>query len=57
MKMVAEYLEKAINFEQMAVAEKDPKLKADLLEQANAYRKLAAEHALREGKPRTAVVR
>ena len=48
MKMVAEYLEKAINFEQMAVAEKDPKLKADLLEQANAYRKLAAEHALRD---------
>jgi len=48
MKMVAEYLEKAINFEQMAVAEKDPKLKADLLEQANAYRKLAAENALRD---------
>ena len=48
MKMVAEYLEKALNFEQLAAAEKDPKLKAELLEQAKAYRKLAAERALRD---------
>jgi hypothetical protein len=46
--MVAEYLEKALNFEQMASVEKNPKLKADLLSQANAYRKLAAERALRD---------
>jgi len=48
MKMVAEYLEKALQFEQMADREKDAKLKADLLAQAQAYRKLAAERALRD---------
>jgi hypothetical protein len=46
MKMVAEYLEKALSFEQMAAAESDPKLKADL--EAQAYRKLAADRALRD---------
>jgi len=34
MKMLAEYLEKAITFERMAVDEKDAKLKADLEKQA-----------------------
>jgi hypothetical protein len=48
MKMVAEYLEKALHFEQMAAAEKDSKLKTDLLAQAKSYRKLAADRALRE---------
>jgi hypothetical protein len=48
MKMVAEYLEKALDFEQLAAAESDPVLKADLERQAAAYRKLAAERALRE---------
>jgi len=48
MKMVAEYLEKALNFEQMALLEADPELKARLLEQAKAYRKLAADRALKE---------
>jgi hypothetical protein len=48
MKMVAEYLEKALHFEQMAATEKDQKLKANLLAQAQAYRKLAADRALRE---------
>jgi hypothetical protein len=51
MKMLAEYLDKAINFEQMASGEPDPKLKAALLAQATAYRKLAAERANREGVP------
>ena len=41
MKMLAEYLEKAIAFERMAADEKDAKLKADLEKQAAAYRKLA----------------
>ena len=45
MKMLAEYLEKAIQFETMAVQEKDPKLKADLEKQALAYRKLAVQRA------------
>jgi len=47
MKMLAEYLEKAITFERMAAEEKDAKLKADLEKQAIAYRNLAAEHAKR----------
>ena len=41
MKMLAEYLEKAIAFERMAADENDTKLKADLEKQAAAYRKLA----------------
>ena len=48
MKMVAEYLEKALHFEQLAAAATDPKLKADLTKQAEAYRKLAAKRALRD---------
>jgi len=48
MKMVAEYLEKALNFEQLAAHEKDDELKANLLAQAQAYRKLAADRALKE---------
>jgi hypothetical protein len=47
MKMLAEYLEKAITFEQMAAQEKDAKLKASLEKQAVAYRELAAERAKR----------
>ena len=45
MKIVAEYLDKAIAFEQMAAEETDAKLRADLEKQAVAYRKLAAERA------------
>jgi hypothetical protein len=47
MKMLAEYLEKAITFEQMAAQEKDDVLRASLEKQAVAYRKLAAERARR----------
>lgn len=46
MKMVAEYVEKALHFEQMAAVEKDDALKAQFLEQAKAYRKLAAKRIL-----------
>ena len=45
MKMLAEYLEKAIAFERMAADEKDAKLKADLETQAAAYRQLAVQRA------------
>ena len=45
MKILAEYLEKAIHFEQMAAREKDATLKASLAKQAEAYRKLAEERA------------
>jgi hypothetical protein len=45
MKMLAEYLEKALTFEQLAAQEKDAALRASLEKQAVAYRKLAAERA------------
>ena len=48
MRMVAEYLEKALHFEQMAAAESDPELKASLIKQAEAYRKMAAKRALHD---------
>ena len=41
--MIAEYLEHALQFELLAAAETDLKLKADLEKQATAYRKLAEE--------------
>ena len=48
MKMVAEYLDKALDFERLSAAENNPELKASLLKQAQAYRKMAAARALRE---------
>ena len=42
MKMVAEYVEHALQFELLA-HEKNPQLKADMEKQAAAYRKLAAD--------------
>jgi hypothetical protein len=51
MRMIAEYLEHAIRFEQLAEAEKNPKLKGDLLRQSAAYRKLAEERAKKLGLP------
>jgi hypothetical protein len=45
MKMVAEYLEHALSFERMGVAEKDPELKAAFEKQAAAYRRLAITRA------------
>jgi hypothetical protein len=49
MKMLAEYLDTAIKFEQLAAHEKDPKLKADFERQAAAYRKLAEKRAKEYG--------
>ncbi len=51
MKMVAEYLEKAHEFERFAASEQDANLKAELLVQAEAYRKLAADRAKNKGLP------
>jgi hypothetical protein len=51
MKMIAEYLDKAIHFEQMAAREVNTKFKTELEAQAQAYRKLAKERAEREGLP------
>ena len=49
MKMVAEYLERAHQFERMAEHETDPKLKADFERQASAYYKLAEKRAVDMG--------
>ena len=51
MKMIAEYLEHALQFERMAADETDPALKESLAKQAAAYRKLAAERAARLNLP------
>ena len=45
MKMIAEYLEHALQFERMAREATDPALKESFLKQAVAYRKLATERA------------
>jgi hypothetical protein len=44
-KMIAEYLEHALQFEHLAAEVPDAKLKAVLENQAKAYRKLATERA------------
>lgn len=45
MKMIAEYLEHALQFERMAADERNPALKEQLAAQATAYRKLADKRA------------
>jgi hypothetical protein len=47
MKMVVEYLEQAREFEHLADETTDAEVKARMLEQAEAYRKLADERAVR----------
>ena len=47
--MIAEYLERALQFERMAADEKNPELKAQLEKQARSYRKLAADRAKKLG--------
>jgi hypothetical protein len=49
MKMIAEYLERAMQFEHMAALEKSAALKALLLNQAADYRDLAAKRAAELG--------
>jgi hypothetical protein len=44
-KMIAEYLERALHFERMAAHEADPQLRASLTAQAVAYRELAEKRA------------
>ena len=45
MELVLRYLENAARLKNLAAAEQDPKLRADLEKQAAAYAKLAAERA------------
>lgn len=51
MKLIAEYLERAHQFERMAAVENDPALKADFEKQAKAYHKLAEKRAKETGFP------
>jgi hypothetical protein len=49
MKMIAEYLDHALQFEQLAASESNLDLKATFLKQAEDYRKLAATRAAQLG--------
>jgi hypothetical protein len=51
MRLVAEYLDRALQFERMADGTEDPALRQQLLEQSVAYRKLAAKRATQLGVP------
>jgi hypothetical protein len=51
MKMLTEYLERAIEFENLASTEQDEAFRSELLKQAAAYRALAAERAEQYGLP------
>jgi len=50
-KMIAEYLEHALQFERMASEATDPALKESMLKQSAAYRKLAEDRAKRMSLP------
>ena len=45
MDLVLRYLESALRLRNLAAVEKDPKLRADLENQAEAYRQLAVQRA------------
>jgi hypothetical protein len=51
MQQLTEYLDRAINLERLAASERDSKFKTELLNQAAAYRKLAARRAQQCGLP------
>lgn len=51
MKLLAEYLEHALQFERMAAEETNPALRSDFEGQAQAYRKMAAKRARQLGLP------
>jgi hypothetical protein len=51
LKLLTEYLDRAISLERLAAGEQDSTFKAQLLDQAAAYRKLAAKRAKDYGLP------
>jgi hypothetical protein len=51
MKLLTEYLERAVNLESLAADEQDANFKNELLKQAAAYRRLAAKRAQQYGLP------
>jgi hypothetical protein len=52
MKMLTEYLERALEFEKLAASEHNEAFKAQLLNQAAAYRKMAEKRAEQYGLPK-----
>jgi hypothetical protein len=51
MKLLIEYIERAVQLERLAAQEENPAFKAELLKQAGAYRKMAADRAVQQGLP------
>jgi hypothetical protein len=51
MKLLTEYLERAVSLERLAAGEADTTFRTELLNQAAAYRKLAAKRAEQYGLP------
>jgi hypothetical protein len=51
MKMLLEYLERAVELEKLAATERNETFRAELLKQASAYRDQAAKRAERYGLP------
>ncbi|GGI32875.1 hypothetical protein GCM10010987_71590 [Bradyrhizobium guangdongense] len=51
MKLLTEYLERAVQLEHLARSERDSAFKEQLLQQARSYRKLAAKRAKDYGLP------
>jgi hypothetical protein len=49
MKMIAEYLEHALQFERLAAYEENPEVKTVFEKQADTYRKIAKERANKLG--------
>ena len=49
MRLLTEYLERAVHFEKLADQETDPNLKTKMLDQAKSYRRLAAKRAKQLG--------
>jgi hypothetical protein len=50
-KLLTEYIERALQLESLAELETDPGFSAELVKQANAYRKIAAKRAEQYGLP------
>jgi hypothetical protein len=48
-KLLTEYIERAVQFGELAKTEADPAFRSQLLKQAAAYRKLAAQRAQKYG--------
>jgi hypothetical protein len=51
MKLLTEYLDRAVNLERLAAGEQDSTFKTQLLNQAAAYRMMAAKRAMDYGLP------